>query len=76
MYRWSSEKNEILLATRGISFLDVITELENNGIIDHYKHPNIEKYPNQYIYVVLLNDYIHYVPYIKEGDDIFLKNIG
>ncbi len=75
MYRWSSEKNEILLATRGISFLDVIKELENNGIIDHYKHPNTEKYPNQYIYVILLNDYVHYVPYIKENGNIFLKNI-
>jgi uncharacterized DUF497 family protein len=75
MYRWNEEKNEILLSQRGVSFNDVLYELENNGIIDNYKHPDKNKYPNQYIYVVSLKDYIHYVPYIKEDDYRFLKNI-
>ena len=75
MYRWSEEKNEILLSQRDISFDDVLYELENNGIIDNYKHPNEDKYPNQYIYVVLLKGYIHYVPYVKADGYIFLKNI-
>jgi len=75
MYRWSEEKNGILLSQRGVSFNDVIYELEHNGIIDNYKHPNIEKYPNQYIYVISLKDYIYYVPYVIEEDYIFLKNI-
>jgi len=75
MYRWNNEKNEILLSQRGVSFDDVCCELENNGIIDNYKHPNESKYPNQYIYVISLKDYIHYVPYVKEDDYIFLKNI-
>ena len=75
MYKWSEEKNKILLSQRGISFDDVIREIENNGIIDHYKHPNKEKYPNQYIYVISLRDYIYYVPYIKTDDYTFLKNI-
>jgi uncharacterized DUF497 family protein len=75
MYKWSEEKNIILLSQRGVSFDDVIYEIENNGIIDHYKHPNKEKYPNQYIYVISLRGYIYYVPYIKADDYIFLKNI-
>jgi uncharacterized DUF497 family protein len=75
MYRWNEEKNEILLSQRGVSFNDVLYELENNGIIDNYKHPDKNKYPNQYIYVVLIKDYIHYVPYVKADNYIFLKNI-
>ena len=75
MYRWNEEKNELLLSQRGVSFNDVLYELENNGVIDNYKHPNIEKYPNQYIYVISLKGYIHYVPYVKDNDYIFLKNI-
>ena len=54
MYKWSEEKNKILLSQRGVSFDDVIYEIENNGIIDHYKHPNKEKYPNQYIFMLFL----------------------
>lgn len=54
MYRWSEEKNRLLISQRGISFNDVLYELENNGVIDNYKHPNEDKYPNQYIYVIRL----------------------
>ena len=75
MYRWSEEKNILLITQRGISFNDVIYELENNGVLDNYKHPNEDKYPNQYIYVIRLKGYIHYVPYVVEEDYIFLKNI-
>jgi len=46
-----------------------------SGVLDNYKHPNTEKYPNQNILVVSLGGYAHYVPYIVDGDDIFLKNI-
>lgn len=75
MYRWSEEKDELLLSQRDVCFNDVLYQLEHNGIIDNYKHPQEDKYPNQYIYVIKLNDYIHYVPYVKEQDYIFLKNI-
>ncbi|NEW59970.1 BrnT family toxin [Sulfurovum sp. bin170] len=75
MYFWNEEKNAILKATRGVSFDDVVCEMSQNGILDNYKHPNSEKYPNQYIYVLSLNGYIHYVPYVIDGEDIFLKNI-
>jgi uncharacterized DUF497 family protein len=75
LYRWNEDKNSILKATRGFSFDDVVEEMMKNGILDNYKHPNSEKYPNQYIYVLSLGGYIHYVPYVIDGDDIFLENI-
>jgi len=75
LYRWNEDKNSILKSTRGFSFDDVVLELSNNGILDNYKHPNTKKYPNQFIYVISLKEYIYYIPYVLDGDDIFLKNI-
>ncbi len=75
MYNWNEQKNDMLLSQRGVCFQDVIEQIGKNGLIDNYPHPNIQRYPNQYIYVISIRDYIHYVPYIKDGDDIFLKNI-
>lgn len=75
MYKWDEDKNSILKSQRGFSFNDVLEEIKKNGIVDNYKHPNEEKYPNQYIYVISLNNYIYYIPYVYDGDDIFLKNI-
>lgn len=75
MYRWNEDKNSILKSSRLFSFNDVVDELILNGAIDNYKHPNSEKYPNQYIYVILLGGYVHYIPYVIDGDDIFFKNI-
>jgi len=75
MYKWNEDKNSILKSTRGYSFNDVLEVMQREGVLDNYKHPNKEKYPNQYIYVISLGGYIHYIPYVVEGDDIFLKNI-
>ncbi|MEA2017106.1 MAG: toxin [Campylobacterota bacterium] len=75
MFKWDEDKNTKLKIERGVSFYDVLKVIKNNGVLDNYKHPNKEKYPNQYLYVVSLNNYIHYIPYVFDGDDIFLKNI-
>ena len=75
MYKWNEDKNSILKSQRGFSFDDVLQKMKEDGVLDNYKQPNVEKYPNQYIYVVDLGGYIHYIPYVYDGDDIFLKNI-
>jgi len=75
MYRWDEYKNSILKSTRGYSFNDVLEAMKKDGILDNYRHPNSEKYPNQFIYVISLGGYVHYIPYVIDGDDIFLKNI-
>jgi len=70
----NENKNSILKSQRGFSFDDVLSKMKEVGVLDNYKYPNVEKYPNQYIYVIELGGYIHYVPYVYD-DDIFLKNI-
>ena len=54
MYKWNEEKNSIIKSQRGFSFDDVLSKMKEDGVLDNYKHPNVEKYPNQYIYVIEL----------------------
>jgi len=75
LFKWNEEKNAILKATRGYSFNEAIEVMAKEGVIDNIKHPNNTKYPNQFIYIIRLGGYIHYIPYVIDGDDIFLKNI-
>jgi len=75
MFRWNEEKNLKLIQERGVSFEETVEVMRDEGVLDHYRHPNTDKYPNQYIFVVRLKGYVHHVPYIRESEDIFLKNI-
>ena len=75
--RYSLEKNEILKASRDISFEDVILALEEGYLLDDIEHPNKEKYPNQNIFIILVvvKDYVYLVPYVEDETSIFLKTI-
>ena len=75
--RYSLEKNEILASTRNISFEDVILALESGYLLDDVEHPNKEKYPNQNIFIILIQikDYVYLVPYVEDDKSIFLKTI-
>ena len=75
--RYSLEKNEVLKSSRDISFEDVILALDNGYLLDDITHPNKEKYPNQNIFIILIQikDYVYLVPYIEDDTSIFLKTI-
>jgi hypothetical protein len=70
--RYSLEKNEILKSGRDISFEDVILALESGYLLDDITHPNKEKYPNQNIFIILIQikDYAYLVPYVE--DDVLV----
>jgi uncharacterized DUF497 family protein len=74
-FNWSDKKNALLVEERGISFEEVVFCIQNGGILDIVDHPNRRKYPNQRIYIVLINDYVYLVPYVENEDEIFLKTI-
>ena len=70
---WSEEKNELLKATRGVSFEEVVAEIEAGRLLALLPHPSR---PNQKIYIIRLRSYVHAVPFIEEADGtIFLKTI-
>ena len=75
--RYSLEKNEILKQQRDVSFEDVILALENGNLLDDIEHPNKDKYPNQNIFIILIEikNYVYLVPYVEDEKSIFLKTI-
>ncbi|MEK7747946.1 MAG: toxin [Nitrospirota bacterium] len=74
-YDWNDEKNKILKKCRGISFEQVELAIESGNLMDRIKHPNPEKYPNQKVFLVKIEDYIYSIPYVEDDEKIFLKTI-
>jgi len=74
-YNWNRDKNNILKVERGVSFDEIVFQIENGNELDVYPHPNMNKYPNQMISVVAINDYVYLVPFIESEDELFLKTI-
>jgi len=72
---WNEEKNRELQTERGVCFEDVVVCLINKKVLDIIRHPNKEKYLNQRIFILIINDYIHMVPFIEDEKTIFLKTI-
>jgi len=72
-FDWNPDKNKRLIEERGISFEDVIYHLQNQCLLDDLKHVNQEKYPNQRIFVINIENYAYLVPYIETDESIFLK---
>jgi len=71
---WDAEKNQLLMSERGISFEDVLFALQSGRLLDDLVHPNKDKYPNQRMLVVNIDDYAWLVPYVETEADIFLKS--
>ncbi|MFZ2391957.1 hypothetical protein [Rhodoferax sp.] len=75
MFRWNHEKNEMLKVQRNMSFEEIVLAIEADGLLDELRHPNPEKYPNQSVFVVALDNYVYLVPYVEEPDYYFLKTV-
>ncbi len=74
-YAWNHEKNELLKEERGISFEEIVFNIQMGNEVDIYDHPNQERYPGQKISVVIVEGYAYLVPYIESEEEIFLKTI-
>ena len=72
---WNAEKNQRLRLERSITFEDVLFVLQSGGLLDDVVHPNQDKYPQQRVLVVKINDYAWLVPYVESETGIFLKTI-
>ncbi len=74
--RYSEEKNQILKATRAISFEEVISCLAQGKLLDDKSHPDPSK-SHQRIYIVQIDIYAYVVPYVIDRikEEIFLKTV-
>ncbi len=75
MFKWNSDKNKLLYETRGITFDEIVQAIADGFAIGDSQHPNADKYPNQRVLSIALNDYVYLVPYVIDGNDYFLKTI-
>jgi len=68
-------KKRNLKQERNISFEEIVIAIHSGKVVSIDNHPNKEKYPNQFIYTVLINNYIYIVPFVMNENEIFLKTI-
>ena len=75
-FDWNLEKNRQLTEQRGVSFVRVISAIEQGGLVDVVEHHNQARYPGQMIYVLDIEGYLHLVPFVTGTDGTkFLKTI-
>jgi len=74
-YDWNPDKNEKLKTERNISFEEIVFHLSQGDIWKISDHPNQKDYPEQRIYFVIVEGYIHMVPHVVEEETVFLKTI-
>lgn len=74
-FNWDQNKNTLLKETRNISFEDVIFHIQRGEILDITGSHNPEKYPDQKLFILQINEYVYYVPFIEDEKQIFLKTI-
>lgn len=72
---WNKDKNEKLKLKRKISFEEIANLVETGKIVTVIKHPNQKIYPNQFMYICNINNYMYVVPFIEDSSKIFLKTI-
>ena len=70
---WNATKNQQLIFERGISFEDIVYYMQRDALLDDVEHPNRDKYPNQRVFVIAVDSYVYLVPYVENGNEIFLK---
>jgi uncharacterized DUF497 family protein len=75
LFDWDPEKNRKLIEQRGVSFEEVIFHLQTDGLLDDVRHPNQKDYPHQRAFIVAIDKYAYFVPYIESKEHIFLKTI-
>ena len=74
-FEWDDDKNEKIKNERGISFEEVVFCIANDYILDIVPHPSQNKYPDQKMFIVNIDNYAYLAPFIEKGEVIFLKTI-
>jgi len=75
IFKWNTEKNELLARERGITFEEIVQRIESGAKVIETDHPNQKKYPNQKILIVDVEGYAYLVPFVIEKEGYFLKTI-
>ena len=71
-YRWDDNKNEELKSEGRPSFEDAVEAINTTGLVSNDKNP---VHASQRLFVVMINNYPHAVPYEIRGDVIWLNSL-
>lgn len=74
-FDWDEGKNDKLKREREIGFEDVVIAIDEGNLLEVLDHHKRDKYPNQKIYVVKIEDYVYLVPFVEDEEKRFLKTI-
>jgi uncharacterized DUF497 family protein len=72
---WDINKNVLLRRERFVCFEDVMTAIDEGHLLADKEHPNQATYPHQRIFIVEIDMYAYVVPYVDNGERIFLNTI-
>lgn len=72
---WNGEKDTLLKAERGIGFGKIAKMLERDEYLDIIDHWNPPRYPGQRLFVIEIDEYAYYVPFVETPVMVFLKTI-
>ena len=73
--RWNPDKDKLLTEGRGVGFeraAEKIVQLDYIALVEHW---NKVRYPNQWVFVLEIDGYAYYVPFVETDDEIFLKTM-
>ena len=73
---FNKEKNELLKASRGICFDDVVEAIKSNSVLDNKDHHDPSR-SHQKLLIVDIDGYAYVAPYVidDEKKEIFLKTV-
>jgi uncharacterized DUF497 family protein len=70
MIKWSEQKDRWLRENRGVSFQEISAAVLSGSLIEIMENPARR---GQMAFVIRLHGYVWVVPFVTEGDTIFLK---
>jgi hypothetical protein len=77
VFRWDTEKAEALRsdpARNGVSFEECVVAIESGRLLADIANPS-ERYRQQRMLIVNIDNYAYAVPYVETEDTIFLKTV-
>lgn len=70
---WDREKNKKLAKERGITFEEIVIQIQQDRILDIIPGKGIYKHQSQFI--VEVRSYVHIVPFVEKENELFLITI-
>ena len=72
---WNPIKNAELKERYGFGFERIVVAIAEGAVLDVRDHPNRVRYAHQKQYVLEIGGYAWVVPFVSDGETVFLKTI-